>query len=197
MTPTHRSTLFDQRFAPKHSRPRRAKAKYVMPRCEGNHLIFIDPSACSLGYAVFVSGQRHTSGTWSPTTRIGAKDRYDQLGDFLKRLLVPAALYDVVVETPSGGGYRMQFTTGVVYGRAIGVVEGVCNVLGARVHRITVNDWKGRQKKGSTLLVVRHELKYEPCTDDESDALGLGLWWLAGQKRLREIEARSSRGDRG
>src|SRR5205807_410876 len=105
----------------------------------------------------FVKGEYEDSGTWELNER-DLRNRFDQLADWIKSMVVPGAIYDVVMEVPSGGGYRMQFTYAVIFGRALGVVEGICRAAGANVWRVPVQAWKGNEPKGSTRKVVVWEL---------------------------------------
>lgn len=148
----------------------------------------IDPSIASLGWAVFDGCKPVSHGTWHPSKKPNARDRFDQLAEFIRDLLaVHEHVSDVVVEVPSGGLYRMG-STAMIYGRAIGVCECAAALSGATVHRIPVNTWKGNARKSKTQAIVKYGLKIDGATEDQADALGLGLWF-GERKRLQERTA--------
>lgn len=147
-------------------------------------LLAFDPSICNCGWAVLGAVQspngpprRIDSGTWHPSEAKGAADRYDQLADFVRGLASLHHADIAVVEIPSGG-QRHSATQLMRYARAVGVIEAAAFLSGCKIARVPVQTWKGNARKRVTADTMRLMLRYEPADDNESDALGLGVWYL-------------------
>ncbi len=169
------------------------------PLAVGAVVLCIDPSIANCGWAIVRNTQpnpeRLDSGIFHPVTRADL-NRFDHLSQLIQLRVdmcnaelatpfervstesKPERITDALIETPVGGGGWGAKTTStlMMYTRAIGVCEATCLMLGLRVHRVAVNEWKGSGKKSTTALHVRHFLNYEPRDSNESDALGMGLW---------------------
>jgi Holliday junction resolvasome RuvABC endonuclease subunit len=142
-------------------------------------VLAIDPSVNNLGWAVINHElQRLASGCWHPSKARGAIDRMDQLALQVKALIDQHSPSDVAVEIPSGG-QRQSATQLMVYARAVGACEAAATLSDLPVHRIPVNMWKQSAKKSWTLMIVKSAMHHMPLTGDESDAIGLGLWFMS------------------
>lgn len=147
-------------------------------------ILAVDPSITNCGYAVLEDKplRRVESGTWRPSQAKGSADRFDQLAWFIDTLIGEHGVTEVVVETPSGG-QRHSATQLMTYARAIGVVEAAAFLAGRPARRVPVLTWKGNTGKGLTALRVKAALGYEAGDDNESDAIGLGIYWINHGKR--------------
>jgi len=167
---------------------------------EQGNILFIDPSARALGWAVMNGKERVSSGTWYPSKSKHAADRFDQLAGFVGIKLSymdDAQIVRVVVETSDKPLYKMKGIDAITYGRAIGVVEGAAYPI--PVSRLPVSQWKRNAKKGWTLIEVKAVLGYTPSTDNECDALGMGIYWYRNARLYltqMQIEEKLSREDR-
>lgn len=147
-------------------------------------ILAIDPSATATGYAVVSTLHPKRpllieSGTWHPSAAKGAPDRYDQLADFMARVIADHSVTTAIIETPSGG-QRHSATQLMVYAQAIGVCRAACHRSGAVVMPVKVNEWKGQARKSGTALyaAAAFGISTEGRSHNEMDALGIADWWL-------------------
>jgi hypothetical protein len=77
------------------------------------------------------------------------------------------------------GGQRHSATQLMVYARAVGVCEAAAHLAGAKVYRVTVQQWKGNSRKQDTSL-VRYRFPTAGSNHNELDAIAIGDRWLAG-----------------
>lgn len=182
------SNLANTLFGPqKVSREFRGKApaqQLWKPLTPGAVLLALDPSIANCGFAVLRNDRQNPtrldSGIFHPVFT-QERPRCDHLAMLITDRLERSAragwkVTDAIIEIPAGGQWGRSATQLMVYARAIGVCEAACFLGGLRMHRATVSEWKGSGKKCHTALVAKHVFKYEPRDDNESDALGLGLW---------------------
>lgn len=135
----------------------------------------IDPGIAGTGWSVFSGwGEYLDSGTENPGR---GEERFDNLARSIHVLIRRFSAVDVVVEIPSGGKWRTAERL-FSYGRAVGLVEGSAVITGARVHRVTVRDWKRNTTKAQTFEMVLRSLGRIPLTDHESDAIALVMHWF-------------------
>jgi Holliday junction resolvasome RuvABC endonuclease subunit len=165
-------------------------------------ILSLDPCIKACGWAVLerevwpnvgLRPKRICSGTFRPSEAKGSLDRFDQLAAFIDEAICMHTPRDVVIETPDP--YQEQNFSSLRFDlRAVGVCEGVayssslthCDMsagLGepARIHRVEVNQWKVSGSKWHTAMQVKAIFGYTPDDDNESDAIGLGAWWLSRQ----------------
>jgi hypothetical protein len=143
--------------------------------------ISVDPSITRTGWAVWC-GTLMDYGSFSPSEAKGAKDRNTQLAEYMADLMRDyAPVGRLVIETSErpgyGGGRGMGTKQATVFGRAVGDIEGAAAAMGIEVRPVDVREWKGNASKETTLAHCR-ALGLKPETLDESDAIGLGLWYL-------------------
>jgi Holliday junction resolvasome RuvABC endonuclease subunit len=163
-------------------------------------ILALDPSIKASGWAVLepIAGnqlaRRVVSGTFRPSAANDAGDPFDQLAEFINALVGHHIPSDCVIETP-GKFQRFNFVTIQAYLRAVGICEGAVwaashaasfrrgQIKVARIHRLTVNEWKGNGKKSLTALKVKALFGYTPADDNESDAIGIGMTWICRNPR--------------
>jgi hypothetical protein len=160
-------------------------------------ILALDPSANDLGRAVLDSfARRIDSGVWHPSEakiRDG-HPRFCQLASFVAFKVVEHEVRYVVVEIPDGGERHFRsggkvFKAGGkserTYSMAVGVCIGAAAVSSAiSTHEVSVNQWKGRARKGLAGLVIASIFKLPHTTNhNELDALGLGHWWATVGRR--------------
>lgn len=162
-------------------------------------VLAIDPSVENCGWAAIESrrvGAREEfrvlgSGRWHPSHKRGAEHRLVQLGTAVQVLIDQYVPDAVVVETPDKGqrmgrGMKRSFDALMVYAQAVGAVIGAASgSIYRRVIPVSVRTWKGTSRKQLTAAVVRGVLGICGDSHDESDALGLGLWWLQQGEETR------------
>jgi Holliday junction resolvasome RuvABC endonuclease subunit len=165
------------------------EGKTICTRCStGTRTVMgLDPSIDNLGWGVILPPpvglntalRRVDSSTWHPSKSAFAADRFHQLAIVVIELVSRFDVTDVVVEIPDAYQKR-SFATLRTYLRAVGICEGAATATGARVHRLSVNTWKGRTKKSDTATIVRAVFKRTVSSDNESDALGVAMAFCAG-----------------
>jgi Holliday junction resolvasome RuvABC endonuclease subunit len=170
------------------SRTRKAAQPCRVPflPLDGTILAF-DPSIANLGWGAFFPARegpiRLDSGCWSPESRKSSVDRFQQLAEFVANKIEYHEPKYIVIELPNrkgmGRGAMWSQKNVITYGRAVGVIEGVCRAMRPdSIYTPDVEAWKGTESKSGTALEVKHVLGYETADDNESDALGMCLWLI-------------------
>lgn len=149
-------------------------------------ILSLDPSANHLGWAILsefpTAVCRLASGTFAPSHAKAAADRFDQLALFVASKCREGTGVDaVVIEVPDGYA-RRSFAQLSIYCRAVGVCEAAGVLSGRPTHRVLVSQWKGTARKAWTAIQVRAAFGYEPADHNESDACGLGIYWLEASR---------------
>ena len=150
----------------------------------GDRVLACDPSSQKFGWGVVEPAEggrirRLASGRFMPSKAAAASDQYTQIVLNLVRTIEDFAIGVIVFEVPSGNvGYRMKGLSAASYGRAVEIPHAVAVLRGLAWQAIDVKTWKENTGKSYTRNMVHRLLAYEPKSEDESDALGLGCWYL-------------------
>lgn len=162
-------------------------------------LIALDPSSTRTGYAAFIDGKLAEAGYLKPhRTRDSSEKRIEAMCNALRELFIGMVVdgVHVVVEVPSdrqGTGSRAGATGRLaIYGVAVGELRRTakCSVFVSQVHSVTEREWtrgrsKARRQAGIAALFPNYRrIMAKDRGADVADAIGLGLWWLAKDRRL-------------
>jgi hypothetical protein len=183
----------DKRLARKVKRDLAPPADTWGPLTIGSVVLCLDPSSTACGWAVLCNtwpnATRVDSGCFAPIDRPD-RNRFDHLAALIRQRVELSAeagfpVTDAAVEVfgrgiwqPPGGLYRFA-----IYARAVGVCEATCGAIGLCMNRVSVPEWKGNSKKHETARVVKFATGHETNNDNESDAIGLGLWLCSMTRR--------------
>jgi hypothetical protein len=148
----------------------------------------IDPSIVVTGYAIYRGPLLLASG--SVRTKRTEKDDVARIGYLVHEvrvLAMPHAVREVVMEIPASYSYGRSSRNGRALNqdalRKLNMVIGafIGMAAGWPTHLVPVGTWKGRRAKGWDRLAAP-----QATTNDESDAIALGRWWLTIGRQLME-----------
>jgi len=155
-------------------------------------ILAIDPSILSLGYAIFEGEKLLKSGTVvEESSKESLEDRIcrmiEHLQDVFKEGIPICKLETCVIEKPQlWGAYKSvaSMHSGSLLG--LHVLVGALYWWGSakfqNCHLIPVSEWKGQLPKRVTKARVEKLYGIICTTDDESDAVGLGSYFIKRSK---------------
>jgi Holliday junction resolvasome RuvABC endonuclease subunit len=151
-------------------------------------ILSCDPSSQKFGWAILKSAEggrvtRVDSGVITPSKGKSAGDGYTQIVNKIVDLCELFSIVGIIFEVPSGNvAYQMRGMSAAAYGRAVEIPHAVAVMLGVPWRAIDVATWKGNSTKDYTWGMVKAMTGYMPVSMDESDAIGLGCWWIRQQR---------------
>ncbi len=163
-------------------------------------LLAIDPSSTCTGYAMLSEkGELLQYGVWRPSRKDDPYVRIEKMCGSLSLLLDETSVQHIVLEVTSGHVSSRHAGTGAglaTYGVAVGAFWAWLRLmeigLNFHSHRIYENEWTGGVPKPKRHKLILAEFpehaKAIGGRHDITDAIGLGLWWLA-HRRILEATA--------
>lgn len=161
-------------------------------------MISIDPSIVNTGIANFDETKRANDPSalrWygviktKKKTSLGDKiiDLHNQLHDLMIKFKEHHT--KVIIERPDSFTYQKRMSyegKDLNYDAinknniAVGVIASTMIQFADEILFFTATEWKGKQSKQVTLMVINAEygLKLTKSQHDMADAIGLGKWWL-------------------
>ena len=164
-------------------------------------LLAIDPSSTCTGWALLSEkGELLEYGVWRPSRKDDPYVRIEKMCGSMALLLDKTPVEHVVLEVTSGHVSSRHAGTGAglaTYGVAVGAFWAWLRLMEIGLqfysHRVYENEWTGglpkKNYKGKypinrhDQIVAEFKLPGE-TSDDITDAIGLGMWWLTHRKLL-------------
>jgi hypothetical protein len=147
-------------------------------------LLTLDPSIVNTGYAIFhLDGELMASGgirTRTQTKTLQGRIRYLQAN--LSVLIAPYHIDEIVIELAPAFFYGRSKNQNAASLQKLNLVTGSFIGMFAHLndlHLVLPEQWKGKRSKSADRLA-----NPEATTNDESDAIELGRWWLRIGKQL-------------
>lgn len=143
--------------------------------------LILDPSIQVTGYAIYRGAMLLDSGVVRTRTKRTDQDDVSRIGYLvheLRILAAPHGIRETVIEIP--GAFSYQTTAGgkglnQEALRKLNMVIGafICMAAGWPTYLVSVQTWKGQRAKALDRLAAP-----DAETDDESDAIALGRWFV-------------------
>jgi Holliday junction resolvasome RuvABC endonuclease subunit len=153
-------------------------------------LVSFDSSITRLGWSVLEPSSERVLravavGFWAPSESKAAPPRFTQLARFVEQLCWMFQPTDAVAELPGKGqrfakkGKKRSHDSLMSLARAAGTILGKAEAF-ARIWTADPATWKpGGVRKAATAAKMAALTGMDLQAGDESDALGLGAWWMA------------------
>jgi len=162
--------------------------------------LFLDPSSTRTGYAIMKRpAVILEAGHLKPRRRDdSAEDRITTMAIDLEELIRKRPPSSIVIEIPSGkvhGRLRGNAPHLVVYGMAVGAMywaaRSAVDSIPGGIHLVNANEWTRGQSKAKRCRLIAAEFPAyakdfaSDSGGDMADAIGLGVWWYAKERRER------------
>jgi Holliday junction resolvasome RuvABC endonuclease subunit len=150
-------------------------------------LIALDLSTISTGYAVFINGELESSGTIIPGKKLEVMNRIYVIYKELKNLID----YPDVVVVEKALSLQNGDTT-IKLAKLHGVLLSICMEQMVKLEEIDNQTWKkhiagAKASKEQTKDFLEKIRGIKTQTTDESDAIGVGMGWMAEEKYKNTI----------
>jgi Holliday junction resolvasome RuvABC endonuclease subunit len=156
-------------------------------------LIALDLSTTSTGFAIFENEELRESGTIAPKNKdwkVRVKEIYQVIYHMILTEKYPYNSLQVVTETPLS---LQNGDTTIKLAKLHGLILSICFQEGVSLQEIDNQTWKkhiagARATKFQTQDFLRRVRGIKTETTDESDAVGVGMGWMAEERYKEKME---------